>query len=72
MNAYHLLAVTALALHLVWITWSILARISDLKIADNGVEDAQRLCSRVNQAHRSRQEVDTHWVRAWHKRVTGV
>ena len=72
MNAYHLLAVTALALHLVWITWSILARISDLKIADNGVGDAQRLCSRVNQAQGSRQEVDTQWVRACPKRATGV
>jgi hypothetical protein len=35
------------------------ARISDFKIADNGVEDTQRPCSCVNQAPRNLQEVDT-------------
>ena len=43
---------------------SIIARISDLKISDEAVEDVHRLCSCVIRAQGNLQEVDTQWVRA--------
>ena len=43
---------------------AVLARISDLKVGDNAVEDIRSLCSCVKQAQASLLEVDTQWVRA--------
>jgi hypothetical protein len=42
----------------------LLARISDLKLGDQGVEDMRRLYSGTYQAQRSLLDVPTEWVRA--------
>ncbi len=41
-----------------------LARISDLKVGNNAVQDIHRLCLCANRTHGSLPEVDIQWVRA--------